>query len=191
MSKKATTFDKIQRALFAEPGSIERKLSLSQEKIKERCMKGFTIWLNTPSLSDKHIVRFLINECNVERAQAYKDLQFIKRLLGNVTNPSKEWARYMVIEMEKEAFQLAKLKKDPKAMAIAADKIGKYYNLDKIESEISWDQLTPPNFEPSPDISILGFKPDPNIEERRRKMREKYLQKFDPNTISDAEIIDN
>lgn len=155
-------------------------------------MKAFTFWVNSPSLSDKQVVRFLMNECDVNRAQAYKDINHIKLLLGNVTNASKEWVRYTVNTMATEAFNLAKQIKDPKAMTMAASQLIKCHGLDKPElDQLSWDQLVPPNFEPSSDISVLGFKPDPNIEERRRKMRQKYLQKYDPNTITDAEILED
>lgn len=191
MNKQLTSFDKIQRAMFSEPDSAERSLPASLEKIKERYMKCFTYWLHNPSYSDKQVVRFLTNECSVNRAQAYLDLKYVKILLGNVSNASREWMLYTVIEMCKEAYNLAKLKGDAKGMAIAADKIGKYSKLDKTEvDQLPWDQIIPPNFEPSPDISVLGFKPDPNIEDRRRKLRNKYLKQFDPNAVQEAEIVD-
>lgn len=190
MNKKLTNFDKIQRALFSD--AKDSNLTPVLEKVKERYMKAYTFWVNNPSLSDNQIVRFLTNECEVNRAQAYKDLRYIKRMLGNVTTVSKEWVRHTVSNMATEAYRLAKLNKDPKAMTMAADKLIKCYGLDKPElDQFPWDQLVPPNFEPSPDISVLGFKPDPNIEERRRKMREKYLQKYYPNAISDAEIVED
>ena len=191
-SNQSTNFDKIQRALFSDPDSSDAKLTKEQERIRFKYSKAFTYWVNNPSFSDRQIVRFMQNECNVSYAQAYRDLKFIKLMLGNVSNMSKEWMLYTVIEMCKDAFKLAKMRKDPKGMAIAADKIGKYCKLDKNELDaLDWDQLMTPNFEPSPDISILGFKPDPNIEERRRKMREKYLKQYDPNAISDAEIVED
>jgi len=190
-SNQVTNFDKIQRALFSDPDSKEVKLTKEQERIRSKYSKAFTYWVNNPSYSDRQIVRFMQNECNVSYSQAYRDLRFIKSMLGNVANTSKEWMLYTVIEMCKEAYKLARLKKDPKGMAIAADKIGKYCKLDKNELDsLPWDQLVAPNFEPSPDISILGFKPDPNIEERRSKLREKYLKQYDPNAITDADIVE-
>ncbi len=191
MTKKLTTFDKIQRSFFSEPGAREVKLTPAQEKIKERLMKAFTYWINSPTYSESQIVRFLVNECDVNRAQAYKDIKYIKIILGNVTNANKQWIRYIVNDTCLKAIRLARHNGDAKGMAIAADKLGKYNQLDKPElDQLPWDQMVPPNFEPSPDISILGFKPDPRIEEKRRKMREKYLRQYDPDAITDAEIVD-
>jgi hypothetical protein len=185
---KDTTIDLIQKSLT--DGRV--KLSAEQHQIKERWLAGYLFWLNDPTLGERKVVEFITAGFSITERQAYNDLIAIKQLLGNVQLQSKQWYRHMVIHMSREAYQAAKDKDDPGAMAQAANAITRALQLDKTElDELPWDQLIPPNFEPSPDIAVLGFKPDPNIEERRRKMREKYLRQYDPNntTISDCEIV--
>ena len=186
-----TTLDKIQKELFAPPDQGS-KLEPSLQLIKVRLERGFTFWLENPHLPEGKIVNFLQNTCGISRSQAYTDLKNIKYLLGNIRNASKEWYRHMVIEMCRSAYSIAKIKRDAKAMALAADKIGKYAKLDKDEDDpLPWDQLIPPNFEPKPDVNILGIKPVSNLEEYRKKLRRKYLAKYDPNHFQEAVVVDN
>lgn len=187
---KETTLDKIQRSLY-HPDPDKIKLSKEQDAIRQRYIAGFTFWSSNPFARDSQVVNFIKNSFSISRRQAQIDLVSIKRLMGNVALAPPEWYRYQVIEMAQQAFLICRHNNDGKGMAIAADKITKAMQLDRPESDkLPWDQIIPPNFEPSPDISILGFKRDPNIEERRKEMREKYLRQYDPNAISDAEIIE-
>ncbi len=186
-----TTLDKIQKELFSPPDE-KTDLAPNYKVIKARLLKGFTFWLENPHLPESKIVNFLQNTCNISRTQAYQDLKNIKILLGNVRNASKEWYRHMVIEMCRSAYNIAKIKRDAKAMALAADKIGKYAKLDKEEDDpLPWDQLVPPNFEPKPDVEILGIKPVSNIDEYRKNLRSKFLSKYDSTHFQEAVIIDD
>jgi hypothetical protein len=188
---KPTTLDKIQEALLSPPHKTV-KLDKREQAIRERYEKAFSFWQQNPHLPDKKIVNFLVNQCGVSRSLAYLDLRNIKYLLGCVRTLSKEWYRHMVIEMCRSAYSIAKIKRDAKAMALAADKIGKYAKLDKDEDDpLPWDQLIPPNFEPKPDVNILGIKPVSNLEEYRKKLRRKYLAKYDPNHFQEAVVVDN
>jgi len=75
-----------------------------------------------------------------------------------------------------KAYETAEKADDSKGMAMAADKLGKYTRCDQVdEDQLPWDQLIPPNFEPSTDISILGFKHDPHLDEKTAKMKRKYM----------------
>jgi len=191
MSDLSEKFDKIQRSLFA-PSDKPVVLSDKEQQIKQRWERAFTLWHGNPHYSDRQIVRFLINECGISRSLAYKDLRYIKMLLGCVKTASKEWYRHMVIEMARAAFVMAKSKQDPKGMALAADKIGKYAKLDKDEPEqLPWDQLIPPEFEPSPDVTILGLDSTPNMEQKRKRLRSKYMSKYDPSQFEEAQTIDH
>jgi hypothetical protein len=189
--KKNTTLDIIQASLVDNPGNPRIKLTTEQQQIKKRWISAFVFWVEEPTLPDKKIVNFLVNEFGIGERQAYTDLISIKQLLGNVSLASKQWYRYLVLNMAHTAFDKAKDKDDPGSMVAAGNLIVKATQLDKAEiDDLPWDQMVPPNFEPSPDISVLGFRPDPNIEEKRRKMREKYLRQYDPEAFTDAELVD-
>lgn len=188
-STKLTRLEKIERALFAKPGE-KPELTPKDVEIKARYEKAFTYWLQNPHLADRQIINHMVNRIGISKTQAQDDLRIIKRFLGNVTTASKEWYRHMVIEMAKQAYIMAKTKRDPKAMILAADKIGKYVKLDKDELEsIPWERINPPNFEPSPDVAIINIEPRKDIERFRESLRRKYNAKYNPN-ITDAIIVD-
>lgn len=178
MSKQSLTFfDRLQLHLFDDDHDMpaEKIFSSYELEIRKRYMTVFTYWLEKPTLSDKKIIQFMITNMSLSKAQAYRDLPNIKLLLGNVRNAAKEWQRYKLITMLDKAYELAELKKNPMAMIMAADKLGRYTNLDKEEGDrIPYDEIVPQTFEPTGDVSVLGIEPLPNLKERQRKLREKY-----------------
>ena len=191
-----TTYEKIEKYLFTDNDEIESKskarnditMSPKEMEILKRARVAFTYWYEKPSLRDSQVMDFIMKEFGVTRTTAYNDMFGVKILLGNVRNVKKEFSRYTVIEMEKEAYDLAKRLEDPKAMAMAADKIGKYTMCDQNQmDEINWDKMIPPNFYPSADISVLDEKLKlKDIEETKRRLREKYKG---TETIQEAEIL--
>ena len=97
----------------------------------------------------------------------------------------------MIVEGAKEAFDIAKTKQDGKAMAAALDKIGKYTRADKDDDAFDFSKLTPPSFEPSDDVTLLGdVEKIPNLEERRKTLRRLFSPLNPPKgDFIDAEII--
>lgn len=193
MSKppKLVKQDRIQKAMFIPEEEAKTLLSPYELEVKLRYERVFTYWLQNPHLNDQKIVQFMVNSCGLKKSMAYMELKTIKMIMGQVQVASKEWHRHMVVEMCRKAYNVALSRKDPKGMALAADKIGKYTKLDKDEAEsLPWDELIPPNFEPDPDVSVLGIERDDNIEIKRRNLRHKYLRKYDPSHFEEAEVID-
>ncbi len=186
---EVAVLDQIQKALFSPPSKAV-KLSERHEDLKNRLQQTFTFWNQNPHLPDKNIVNFIINSFGVSQSQAQRDIHSVRYLLGCVKNLSKDWYRHMVIEMCRSAYTMAKIKRDPKAMALAADKIGKYAKLDKDDmDEMPWDQLVPPNFEPQADVTILGIEQIPDVEKYRKRLRERTMAKYDPKYFSQASVI--
>ncbi len=176
MSNDIQSLQLIQAHLMDDPDVACIYLSETQLKIRERIKYGYVMWLESPSKPDFLVVKALIDTYGISQRQAYADIDAIKTVLGNIKNAHKEWHRYVVIEMCKKAFELAESNKDPKGMAMAADKLGKYTRLDQIEEDqLPWDQLIPPNFEPSTDITVLGFQHDPNIDKKIAALKRKYM----------------
>ena len=130
----------------------------------------------------------MIYEMGMSRSQAYRDIHNVKVLLGNVRNATKEWHRYKLIAMLDKAYEFAERNRDAKGMIMAADKLGKYTQLDKEDTQkIPYDEIVPQPFEITDDVSVLGLKPIENLKEKQRKMREKYGAAL----IEDAEIVDD
>jgi len=200
-----TKLDRIQRALFSPQQDeknldkatkkamrLRKPLTKDEKKTLERYQAAFTFWQNNPHLSKKDVANFIMNTFNLQKTAAYQDTQNVERLLGNVKISASTWLQHMVNEMCRQAYILAKAKGDAKGMILAADKLGKYNKLDKDEIErIPWESLIPPNFEPVPDVTVLGLEPITNIEEKRKQLRERYKRKYEPSKIEDAVIIND
>jgi len=187
MPDKLTLFDKIQKSLFSDTEDQLEGLSARDLEIRKRYMSAFTVWLENPTYTDKQIANHLKVTFKIENSQAYRDIGNLRIMLGNVRNAGKEWHRFTVIQMAKDAYALAVKQHDAKAMAVAAGVYGKYTRCDQIEADqMPWDSVIPPEFEPSPDVTILGFKKIANSEERRKKIMRKYMQETDDAVLADV-----
>ena len=187
---KLTTFEKIQLYLFDDADKIPsyHEFTDAELKLKNRYARVFSFWIEKPTLSDKKIINYMIYEMGMSRSQAYRDIHNVKVLLGNVRNATKEWHRYKLIAMLDKAYEFAERNRDAKGMIMAADKLGKYTQLDKEDTQkIPYDEIVPQPFEITDDVSVLGLKPIENLKEKQRKMREKYGAAL----IEDAEIVDD
>ena len=190
MGDKLTLFDKIQKSMFSESDQDLACLSAHELEIRKRYMSAFTIWIENPTYTDKQIANHLKLVFKIESSQAYRDISKIRVMLGNVRNAGKEWYRFTVSQMALKAYAVAEKANDAKAMAAAAAVLGKYTRCDQIEADsIDYDSFIPPDFEPSPDVTILNFKKDPNAEQKREKLRKKYMQDTEDAIL--AEVMDN
>ena len=175
--EKLTFFEKLQLYLFDEEDKIPdyHQFTEHELEIKKRYSNVFAYWIDKPTLSEKKITQYIRTEFKLSKTQAYRDLQKIKVLLGNVRNATKEWQRYKLIAMLDKAYEIAERKKNEKNMILAADKLGKYTQLDKEDSQkIPYDEIIPPTWEITGDVTVLHIEPIKNLEEKQKKMREKY-----------------
>lgn len=185
---KMNSFEKIQMYLFDTPDNIPdyHKLTPTEEKIKDRYANTFTYWINNPTLSENKVNVYIQNTFGLSYTAAFRDIHKIKILLGNVQNASKEWQRYKVIAILDKAFALAEKRKDQKSMILAADKLAKYTQLDKPETQkIPYDEIVPQNFEITGDVTVLGIEPISNLREKQKKLRDH----LSTGIIEDAKII--
>ncbi len=184
-----TFFEKVQLYLFDDDSRIPdyHKFTPYEMVIKARYANVFSFWIDKPTLSEKAIINYMISELGLKKSQAYSDLHQVKVLLGNVRNATKEWQRYKVIAMIDRAYELAESQKDPKAIIMAADKLGKYTQLDKEEvQKLPYDEIVPQNWEITGDVTVMGLEPIPDLEFKQKKMREKYGGML----IEEAEMVD-
>ena len=178
------TIKKISKSLFSDPTN-KAKLSVKEMEIKKRFVYAFHYMLENPEKKDIDLANLIIEEFGIGRAQAYADINNVKILFGNVQRSQKEWDRYAVTEMLREAYNRAKTANDTKNMIYAADKLGKYTRIDQEDAmDLPYGEIVPPDIEPTSDVSSLGIKPIPDLKEKQRKLREKYGK------TEDAKIID-
>lgn len=191
MSNRTDIYHKIGKHLYQDKETALQHLTETQYQIKQRVMLCVSKILDNPLIQDKDLVSFLENGCGgvcqpIKSTQAYRDVAGVKIIVGNIKGHSKEWYRYMIVEGAKEAYEIAKAKADAKGMAAALDKIGKYTRADKLDELQDFSQLTPPNFEPSDDVTLLeNTKPIKDLEQKRREFRELFKSKM----IDNAEDI--
>lgn len=174
---------KIEKTLFAGDKAVAA-LTPKELEIQRRYMALFHLMMERPNQKDTELVSFLTTTFGISRAMAFYDVGNMKMIFGNVQKSAKEWDRYVVMDMLKEAYARAEKADDLKNMIAAADKIGKYTKLDQEEGrDIPYDEIIPLPIEPTDDVSTLGLKPVPNLKERQRELRKKYGK------IEDAQVI--
>ena len=75
-------------------------------------------------------------------------------------------------------------------MIMAADKLGKYNQLDKPDAnELPFDEIAVQQFVPTDDPTSLGLKRDPDIREKKRRMLEKYSSEIEITDVSYEDMI--
>lgn len=176
---KSTDLEICRKFLYADADIIP---VVNADRVK-RIRSAHAMWYEYPTKQESEIREYLMNEFGIKRTTAFQDVETVKILLGDVQNAKKSWTQYQVNKMLLDAYKLAEEKKDIKAMIMAADKIGKYNQLDKPDAiELPFDEIAVQQFEPTDDPASLGMKKDPDIREKKRKMLEKYM--------NDIEIVD-
>lgn len=112
--------------LFADARDMQRAgVPQATQEHLFRLRDLYNLWLQHPRIKDKEIVLKLQQDYKLGKSQAYTDLSLLKLLLGEFQKTSKDYHRYRFIEMINEAYEVARVNKDAKAMTAAADKYGK------------------------------------------------------------------
>lgn len=178
--QELSVYEKIEKHLYQSGEDAEKFLSPREMEIKKRLMLCVSKKMQEPLMLDSDLVTFLMNGCGgtvdqISLAHAYRDVAAISKIVGNVQLSAKSWYRHMIIEGAKEGFEIAKKQSDAKGMAACLDKIGKYTRADKDDDAFDWNQMIPPSFEPSDDITLLeGIEPIENLEDERKKFRSMF-----------------
>ncbi len=183
MARTLDAVDRIKPCLFLNEENMPYKLSEKDMESKKRIEASFAYSLENPQDPDSKIVTHLKTVFNIEKSQAYWDINVAKTLLGNIKNAGKEWHRHVVIQTCLDALAIAKIEKNAIAMVMAADKIGKYTNCDKEDVDaLPFDKAAVPEWEVSSDHKLLKIKGDKDVDALRRKLMKEFT--------SDAEIVD-
>ena len=180
--------DTAKEHLFADARDMQRLgLPIATQEHLLRLRDLYNFWLQHPRIKDKEIILKLQQDYKLGKSQAYTDLSILKLLLGEFQKTSKDYHRFRFIEMINEAYEMARVNKDAKAMAAAADKYAKYTQLDK-EDELTfdYDKIVVQAFVPTDDPSVAGFKPIPNLRDVVRKKIEDFINVYE--SIQEIEL---
>jgi hypothetical protein len=183
MARTQDAIEHIKPCLFLNEENMPYKLSEKDMQSKKRIEAAFAYALEHPQDPDSYIVKHLNKVFKIEKSQAYWDINVAKTLLGNIKNAGKEWHRHVVIQSCLDALKMARGKKNPIAMVMAADKIGKYTNCDKEDAEaIPWDKVIGFDMEFTSDPKVLKIKQNKDIDSLRKQLMKEFM--------SDAEIVE-
>jgi hypothetical protein len=155
--------------------------------IRRRRYIAFVHYYSHPDRTDDQMIQFIqLSNFDISYIEAMRDLSSIKLVIGNMPRARKELIRYQVSEMHKKAYQKALENNNEMGMTTAAANFAKANNLDKDDMEIPWDQMIPPAFEPTDDISVIGRLrlPEKELDAKIDKLKARY----DPD-ITDAEEV--
>lgn len=148
-----------------------------------RLRSAYSLWLRFPSKRDREIVGFLMQQ-GVGQSTAYEDLRVLKMLLGELQRTSKDFHRYKVLRMLDAAYEKASASGNTRDMVAAADKMGKYTQLDKEDQrDRGYDKIIPQVFVFTDDPAVIGLERMPNFREKIRKAKQDYW-------IEDTELIE-
>lgn len=129
-----------------------------------------------PDTKDRQFVERAVSMFKVSQSCAYNDLAIIKALLPMLSQASRDFHRWRANEMLLETYRMAKARKDTKTMERAASSYAKYNRVDlEDEQLIPYDEIVVQPFTATDDPTPLGIKPIPNIQERIKKMLDKYI----------------
>lgn len=145
-----------------------------------------------PDAKDREFVNEVVKRYDVSMPIAYRDLAIIKTLLPQISQTSRDFHRWRYNEMILDAYQKAKEKENIIAMEKAASSYAKYNRVDvDDEQQLPYEMIVVQPFTATDDPSVLGIKPIPNIQEKIKKMLEKYRAEtmdIDDVTFEDADL---
>lgn len=132
--------------------------------------------ISNPDAKDRQCIEHDVSVYGISQSSAYNDLAIIKALLPMLSKASRDFHRWRANEMLLETYRKAKELKDTKTMEKAASSYAKYNRVDLEDEQIlPYEEIVVQPFTATDDPTPLGIKPIPNIQERIKKMLDKYI----------------
>lgn len=166
------TIDLARQEMFTPREELEKRFSPERVEHLIRLRDMYNFFLNDPAGRDRNFVDKFRAKYNISQSMAYADLVLVKQLLPALAPASREFHRKQVSEMLLETYNMAKARKDVKAMALAAKELGKVNRVDlDDEKELPYELIVVQPFSPSLDPTLIGLKRIDNLEEVKARLR--------------------
>ena len=166
------TIDLARQEMFTPREELEKRFSPERVEHLIRLRDMYNFFLNDPAGRDRNFVDKFRAKYNISQSMAYADLALVKQLLPALAPASREFHRKQVSEMLLETYNMAKARKDVKAMALAAKELGKVNRVDlDDEIELPYELIVVQPFSPSLDPTLIGLKRIDNLEEVKARLR--------------------
>lgn len=183
-------------------------LMLPLEQLEKKSLNGDTInrilrlrdiysyMLRNPLKKDREYVDYIVynsetlgNGGEITRRTAYRDLEILHAIVGSLQSCGKEWHRWRFNNMIMEGYRIAVDKEDAAAIAKLASAYGKYNKLDKEdEKDARYEEI--PQIKFTFDVSVLGFKPIPNLTSVIAQLDKKYSGSDYAGIEADADVVE-
>ena len=176
-----------QREMFTPAEELLQRYDAARVDHLLRLRDMYNWMLSNPSERDRKFIDVFKGKYGLCETAAYSDLALIKQLIPALAPASREFYRKQVSEMLLETYNMAKARKDTKAMAMAAKELGKVNRVDlEDEKALPYDDIVIQPFTPSSDPTIIGLKVIPNLEEVKARLRKQMA--IDNPDIEDIEF---
>lgn len=170
------TINVCQTDLFTSESELRAKYDEITVQRVLRIRDLYSYVIANPDTKDRQFIERAVSMFKVSQSCAYNDLAIIKALLPMLSKASRDFHRWRANEMLLETYRMAKARKDTKTMERAASSYAKYNRVDlEDEQLIPYDEIVVQPFTATDDPTPLGIKPIPNIQERIKKMLDKYI----------------
>ncbi|MCQ2128297.1 MAG: hypothetical protein MJZ08_02545 [Bacteroidaceae bacterium] len=181
--------EKYQKVLFLNADELSKaQLPAIMHERVIRLRSLYSYWLQFPQKGEKELLHFDMQKFSLQERQAYDDIFIVKYLLGNLQVASKEFHRWKFNNMIMAAYKEAEHNHDARSMAAAADKYGKYNNLDKVDQDdMGFDKIIPQGFEPTSDPRVIGINKDAGD---IRKQVKKLIEEWNNEKMNAVQYID-
>lgn len=175
-----------------------QKKKLNEDTVNRilRLRDIYSYMLRNPLKKDREYVDYIVYNAKqlgtggeITRRTAYADLEILHAIVGNLQNCGKEWHRWRFNNMIMEGYRIAVDKEDAAAIARLASAYGKYNKLDKDdEKDARYEEI--PQIKFTFDVSVLGFKPIPNLTSVIDQLVKKYSGSNYADIEADADVIE-
>ena len=165
------TIELAKQEMFTPREELEKRLSPDRVEHLIRLRDMYNYILSNPSERDRKFVEYFRAKYNLSQSQVYADLALTKQLLPALAPASRDFQRMRVSEMLLETYNMAKARKDVKAMAIAAKELGKVNRVDlDDEKDMPYELIVIQPFTPSSDPTLIGLKPIKDLDKVRARL---------------------
>lgn len=161
-----------QREMFTPREELLQRYDEARVAHLMRIREMYNWMIANPSERDRKFIDIFTGKFNLSQSAAYADLALVKQLVPALAPASREFYRKQVSEMLLETYNMAKARKDTKAMAMAAKELGKVNRVDlEDEKVLPYEQIVMQPFTPSSDPTIIGLKIIPNVDEVKARLK--------------------
>ncbi len=161
--------------LFDSREQLENDLPAVMVEKVIRVREAYSKWKDYPSKPENEIVQWLMREYGIKKSAAYDDMRVVTHLLGKINNHTRDFHRWRFYEMFQRSYKMAEERGDLTAMSKLQANYIKAFKLDQEDvAENDWNMIQVQPFIMTTDPTVLGLKPVPNIQEKIRKLKDKY-----------------